>query len=85
MEFAVVVIAVSVAGGVAGCVGIRSRRTVAAWTALAAAAGAGVAAGGLLAQEDPELVAWLVALPAGAVLSAVHARALFAPGGPFRT
>jgi hypothetical protein len=80
-----VVVALSAVLGVAGCAGIRSRRSVGAWTLLTAAAGAGVAAGGLMVQADPELAAWLVAPPIGAALSAVHARAVFAPGGPFRT
>jgi hypothetical protein len=50
-----------------------------------AVAGAVVAIGTLLVQRDPDTASWLIAPMAGAVLSVVHGRTLFAQGGPFRT
>jgi hypothetical protein len=70
---------------VAGLAGVRSGRAPGAWYAALAVSGAGVAAGALLVQTDPTAAAWAIALPGGAVIAVVHARTLFAPGGPFRT
>jgi hypothetical protein len=69
--------------GHAGPSSVPSRR--AAWSAVLGLAGAGLAAGALLVQDEAPLGSWLVALPTGAALSVVHGRALFAAGGPFRT
>jgi len=68
-----------------GLVGLHGARSDAMWSAVLAVAGAGLAAGGLLVQDRPELDSWIVALPVGAALSVVHGKALFATGGPFRT
>jgi hypothetical protein len=78
-------IAVSGAVMLLGLVALRSGRAVTPWSVVLAAAGAGVAAGGLLVQDQPGVASWVVALPLGALFSVVHARALFAPGGPLRT
>jgi hypothetical protein len=69
----------------AGLAGLRSRRHVAAWSAALAVAGAVIAAGSLLVQGEADTASWLIAPVAGAILSVVHGRTLFAPGGPFRT
>jgi hypothetical protein len=50
-----------------------------------AAAGAGVAVGGLAVVGDVGAVSWIVAPVVLAVASALQVKALFAPGGPFRT
>jgi hypothetical protein len=52
---------------------------------VSAAAGAGVAWGALLLQADVDAASWVLAPAAGAILGVVHARTLFAAGGPFRT
>lgn len=65
--------------------GVRSGRAVGRWSIGLALSGAGVAAGGLLVQDRPDIASWVVAPAAGAVLAVVNARTLFAPGGPFRT
>ena len=70
---------------VAGLAGLRTNRHVAAWSATLAVAGAVIAAGSLLVQHDADTASWLIAPVAGAILSVVHGRTLFAPGGPFRT
>jgi NAD/NADP transhydrogenase beta subunit len=69
----------------AGLAGLHRRRSVATWSAVLAVAGAGLAAAGLLVQDQPGAASWFVGLPVGACLSLVHGRALFATGGPFRT
>ena len=80
-----VAMAVSAAVFVAASVGVRSGRAPGLWSGLLALSGAGVAAAGLLVQGDADTASWIVAPPVGAVLALVHARALFATGGPFRT
>lgn len=69
----------------AGMAGSRSGRHRAAWSATLAIAGAVIATGSLLVQHDADAASWLLAPVAGAILSVVHGRVLFAPGGPFRT
>jgi hypothetical protein len=44
--------------------------------------GMGIAAGGLLVQEDVGVASWVVALAALAVISPVHMRLVFGPPGP---
>jgi hypothetical protein len=50
-----------------------------------AAAGAGVAVGGLAVVGDVGAASWIVAPVVLAVASALQVKALFASGGPFRT
>lgn len=69
----------------AGLIGVRSGRAIGAWSALLAASGAGIAIGCLLVQDQVDPASWIIAPVAGAILAVVHARVLFAPGGPFRT
>ncbi len=69
----------------AGLAGLRAGRHVAIWSATLALAGVVIATGSLLVQHDADTASWLIAPVAGAILSVVHGRALFAPGGPFRT
>jgi hypothetical protein len=52
---------------------------------VAATAGAGVAVGGLLVVGDVGAASWVVAPVVLAVASVLQVKALFAPGGPFRT
>ena len=66
-----------------GIMGVRAGRRTARWTAFVALAGAGLAAGGLLVQHDPDLASWLIAPPVGAVLATANVRALFGPGRRF--
>ena len=68
-----------------GLSGVRSRRALGAWFTLLAASGAGIAIGCLLVQDQVDTASWIIAPVAGAILAVVHARVLFAPGGPFRT
>ena len=70
---------------VAGLAGMRSGRSMGAWSAVLAVAGAGIASGGLLVQDASDAASWIVAPVSGAVISVVHGRVLFAAGGPFRT
>jgi hypothetical protein len=79
------VIAASTGAYMAGLLGIRAGRSVGAWSVVSAAAGAGVAGGALLLQADVDAASWVRAPAAGAILGVVHARTLFAAGGPFRT
>jgi hypothetical protein len=46
--------------------------------------GMGIAAGGLLVQEDVGAASWVVALGALAVLTPLHMRLVFGPPGPGR-
>jgi hypothetical protein len=85
MATGIVVIAVGTAAFLMGLAGLRSGRSVALWSGVLAVAGAVIATGSLLVQHDPGTASWFIAPLAGAVLSAVHGRALFASGGPFRT
>ena len=85
MALGIAAIALGLAVFLAGLAGLRSGRRTAAWSATLATAGAIIAAGSLLVQHDREAASWLIAPVAGAILSVVHGRALFAPGGPFRT
>ena len=70
---------------VAGLVGLRSGRSTGAWSAVLAFAGAGIASAGLVVQDASDVASWIVAPVAGAAISVVHGRVLFARGGPFRT
>jgi hypothetical protein len=54
-------------------------------TTVAAAAGAGVAVGGLLVIGDVGVASWIVAPLVLGVAVPLQVRALLAPGGPFRT
>lgn len=81
----VVVLVGSAAVYAGGLLGLRTGRSVGSWSALLGLAAAGVACGALLVQADPDAASWILAPAAGAVLGVVHARALFAQGGPFRT
>lgn len=85
MALGIVVIAVGTGAFLAGLAGLRAGRAVPLWSAVLAVAGAVVAIGTLLVQRDPDTASWLIAPMAGAVLSVVHGRTLFAQGGPFRT
>ena len=78
-------IAVTMALFVVGLIGIRSGRAPGAWFAVLAVSGAGIAIGCLLVQDHVDAASWIIAPAAGAILAVVHARVLFAPGGPFRT
>lgn len=69
----------------AGMIGVRSGRSVGLWSVALALSGAGLAAGGLLVQDEPGLASWIIAPPVGAALAPVHALALFAGDGPLRT
>lgn len=85
MFVGIVTIVASVALALAGLQGVHAGRSVGRWSMVLALAGAGIAAGALLVQDRAGVTSWLIAVPLGAALSVVHARALFAPGGPFRT
>lgn len=85
MDAGVVTIAVTVASFLAGLLGVRSGRSVAVWSVVLALSGAGIATGCLLVQDVVEAASWVIAPIVGAILAVVHARVLFAPGGPFRT
>jgi len=85
MVLGVVVITVGTATFLAGLAGLRTGRSVPAWSVVLAVAGAIIAIGCVLVQDDPDTASWLIAPMAGAVLSVVHGRTLFAAGGPFRT
>jgi hypothetical protein len=50
-----------------------------------AVAGAGVALGGLVVVGDVGVASWVVAPTVLATATAAQVKALFAPGGPFRT
>lgn len=84
MTWGAVVIGVSTAVYVVGLFGMRTGRRVGAWSVVLAAAAAGVASGGVLVQTEPGAASWVLAPTSGAVVGVVHARALFAAGGPFR-
>jgi hypothetical protein len=79
------VIAASAALLLATAFVVRTRIATAAFDGLLAAAGAGLAVGGLLLVDDVETGSWIVAPVALAVLTVVHVRAMFAGSGPFRT
>jgi hypothetical protein len=81
----VVTIVVSVCVALVGLQGVRSGRSIGRWSVALAVAGAGIAAGALLVQDRPGVSSWLIAVPLGAAMCVVHARALFSPGGPLRT
>lgn len=85
MTWGIALLVVAGAAFVAGLGGLRSGRSVGMWSAVLALAGAGIATGGLLVQDARDIASWVVAPPAGAAISLVHGRILFAPGGPFRT
>jgi hypothetical protein len=85
VTWAYVVLGASGVAFVAGLVGLRSGRSTRAWSVVLAAAGAGIASGGLLLQEAVDAASWIVAPAGGAAISVVHGRILFAAGGPFRT
>jgi hypothetical protein len=85
MVVGVVIVALGAAASLAGLAGMRSGRSLAVWSGVLAVAGAAVAAGGLLLQDDPGSASWLIAPMTGAAISVVHGRTLFAAGGPFRT
>lgn len=57
------------------------RMPAAAAYALMASCGVGVAAGGLLVQDDVGTASWVVAVVALGVVSPVHARLVFGPPG----
>jgi hypothetical protein len=85
MTLGIVIIAVGTAAFLVGLAGLRAGRAAAGWSAVLAVAGAVIATGSLLVQHDPDTASWIIAPVAGAVLSVVHGRTIFAPGGPFRT
>ena len=85
MTAGVVLIVVSTVAFVAGTAGVRTGRAPARWSAVLALSGVGIATGALLVQDRPDTASWVIAPVVGAVLPLVHARTLFAPGGPFRT
>lgn len=49
---------------------------------IVAACGVGLAAGGLLVQDEAGAASWLLALAALGVLAPVHTRLVFGPPGP---
>jgi hypothetical protein len=79
------VIAASAALLLATAFVVRTRIATAAVDGLLAAAGAGLAVGGLLLVDHVETGSWIVAPISLAVLTVVHVRAMFAGSGPFRT
>jgi len=85
MEGGPATIALTTAIFLAGLFGVRSGRALGTWSAVLAASGAGIAIGCLLVQDQVDTASWIIAPVAGAILAVVHARVLFAPGGPFRT
>jgi hypothetical protein len=85
MAVGIAVITLGTLAFLAGLAGLRAGRHVAAWSATLAVAGAVIAAGSLLVQDEADTASWLIAPVAGAILSVVHGRTLLAPGGPFRT
>jgi hypothetical protein len=85
MTLGIGAIAIGTAMFLVGLAGLRAGRSVGLWSWVLAVAGAVIATGSLLVQHDPGAASWLIAPVAGALLSLVHGRALFAPGGPFRT
>lgn len=64
---------------------LRQRLGAKVLDALAATAGILVAVGGLLVVGDAGLWSWVVAPVVLAAAAVAQRRALFAPGGPFRT
>ena len=85
MVLGILVIAAGTGAFLAGLAGLRAGRSVTAWSAVLAVAGAVIAIGGLAVQHDPDTASWLIAPVIGAVMSVVHGRTVFALGGPFRT
>ena len=85
MTLGIAVITLGTAAFIVGLAGLRAGRSVAVWSTVLAVAGAVIATGSLLVQHDPDTASWIIAPVAGAVLSVVHGRTVFAPGGPFRT
>jgi hypothetical protein len=85
MALGIVTITLGVATFLVGLNVLREGHSVVVWSAVLAVAGAVIAAGGLVVQHDPDTASWIIAPVAGAVLSVVHGRTVFAPGGPFRT
>lgn len=85
MALGIGAIALGTIAFLAGLAGLRAGRHVVVWSATLALAGAVIAAGSLLVQQAADNASWLIAPVAGAILSVVHGRTLFAPGGPFRT
>jgi hypothetical protein len=85
MEVGLFVSAVSGTVFIAAVAGVRSRRLLAAWTAVLAASSAGLAAAALLVQDDPGLASWLIAPPLTAGLGVANILSLFAGDGPLRT
>lgn len=81
----IVLMAAGALAFVISIVGVRSRRSLAAWTAALALSSATLVTGALLLQDDPDLASWLIGPPLGAVLGVANIRSLFASGGPFRT
>ena len=64
---------------------LRARLAPRSSDALLALGGAGVGIGGLLFFDDVSVATWVIAPLFLAVGAVVHARALFAGAGPFRT
>ena len=62
--------------------GLWRRLSVGLAFASMAACGIGIAAGGLLVQEDVGVASWVVALVALAVVTPLHMRLVFGPPGP---
>jgi len=85
MALGITAITVGTAAFLVGLGGLRTGRSVPVWTAELAVAGAVIAIGGLLVQQEPDTASWILGPVAGAVMSVVHGRTVFAPGGPFRT
>jgi hypothetical protein len=73
-----------VALGIAAVV-LRRNLSGTAFAIAAGAAGVGVGLGGLEVVGDAGAASWVVAPIVLAVASALQVKALFAPGGPFRT
>jgi hypothetical protein len=82
-------IVVSSAVLLAGAAGVhasrRGRGSLRTWTGVVALSGAGIGAGALMVQSDPDLVSWVITLPASALVGTVNVRSLFAGDGPLHT
>jgi hypothetical protein len=85
MAEGVVLLGLAGAGFAASILGVRSGRSLRPWTIGLAVSSAGLVAGALLVQDEPDLLSWLVGPPVGAVLGVANIRSLYASGGPLRT
>jgi hypothetical protein len=85
MADAIVLLGLAGSGFAASVLGVRSGRWLRPWTIALALSGAGLVAGALLVQDEPDLASWLIGPPVGAILGVANIRSLYASGGPLRT